>query len=330
MVAQCTAAALPGGDYYRAALCAALEAEGHKVQQLDLPSIASPGRALNNLASLRLLGTELTADALICLDPVAAVLQHSCKIVILLDDSYLASDRVALRCEQPADRHYIANVLQSALGEADHIFTLSHFASQSLRALSIQPAVLIQPTIEIAPCAYVRHKGPELLALGRLDERQRPELLITCLARLPEPLRARWIAPEASTTRVADLYQLARELGVEQRFAIDVRRVNAGEKAYLLAHAAALIDIAPGALAVGETAMQAVRTGVPVITCIDGGASVELVGAESPDPANVDAAAVVAAIRTAWDASSIQANIRLRPDGTSGTGWAPLLKAVAR
>jgi len=106
MIAQSTACTLGGHEGYRQALSELLDAAGAKTQSLDLPSIDAAGRALTNIASLRLLGTDVSADAVICLDPVAAVLEHPRKIVALLDDSYLASAPVQLALEGPVERAY--------------------------------------------------------------------------------------------------------------------------------------------------------------------------------------------------------------------------------
>lgn len=331
IVAQSTVGMNAGVQCYGDALCAALEAEGHRTQRLDLPSIAAPERALTNLASFRLLGTEFTADALICLDAVAAVLRHRRKLVVMLDDAYLAADSAQLIHECDSERHFIANILRGAVGEADHIFTFSQFASKRLRALSLDRVHLLRPefgrpTYNPAP----RHAGPELLAMNALDDRQRPELLIACLAVLPEPFRARWIAPEASRKRLADLHQLAQDAGVEQRLSIDVRSVNAGEKSYLLSQAAALIDVAPGQLAVGDAYRQAIQTGVPVITCIDGGASVELLRPGSPAPAQVDPTALAAAIRAACAAPNPKSVHQVPPTRNRETSWAPLIEALTQ
>jgi len=166
--------------------------------------------------------------------------------------------------------------------------------------------------------------------LNPLDVRQRPELLIASLATLPEPFRVRWIAPEASPARVVQLRQIARDAGVEQRLSIDVRSVNAGEMAYLLAHATALIELAPGLLVVGQIVCQASRTGVPVITCVDGGALIECIGPGSPEPSQPDPTALANAIRAAYAAPSSKSATRVQRTQTRGTGWAPLKKALAQ
>ncbi len=330
IVAQSSAGDLPGGRFHSDALCAALAEDGHKVQRLDLPSIAAPRRALTNLASIRLLATDLTADALICLDAVSSALRHPRKFIVLLDDAYLADDDAKRSHEQVSERHFITNVLCASLGEACRIFALSGFAMTCLKGRSIENVTLLQPTMALPNSAHIRRPGAELLAMNPLDVRHRPELLIAALTKLPEPLRARWIAPEATAERLTELHRIARDARVEQRLAIDVRRVNAGEAAYLLANAAALVEIAPGGLAVGALAAQAARLGVPIITCTDGGAIVEARGTGSPEPASPDPTALAAAILAASSEPVHVPAVRPPSARLRKPGWSPLLKAIAQ
>jgi len=330
IVAHSTAADLVSFPAYRDALCALLEGAGHKTQLLDLPSIAAPCRALTNIASYRLLSTAETADALICLDAVAAVLRHSCKLVLMLDDTYLAADRMQLPHERLSDRGYIANVLQAALREADTVFTLSRFASEGLRALSIDRVEVLPPSYSPPRFHYPRNPGPELLVLNSLSDRQRPELLIACLAALPEPFRARWIAPYAPPARLARLRDLAQNAGLEHRLTFEVRAIDGGEKAFLLAHAAALLELAPDLLAVGNIVHEAIAIGVPVITCTDGGALNEVSPQTSSRPAKPDGTALATGVRAACAAPVNVSRRTIPPIKPSAIEWAPLLKALSK
>lgn len=330
IVAHSTAAGIAGFESHRDALCRLLEGAGHKTQCLDLPSIAAPGRALTNIASYRLLSTAETADAIICLDAIAAVLRHSRKLVLVLDDAYLAADRLQLPRERMSDRSYIANVLQASLGEANNIFTLSRFASERLRALSIDRAEMLRPFSSPPEFHYERNAGPELLVLNSLIDSQRPDLLIACLAGLPEPFRARWIASYAPPARLAQLRDLAKDAGLEHRLTFQVRVLDAGEKAFLLAHAAALLELAQHVLAVGDTVHEAIATGVPVISCSDGGALAEVSEQTSTKPAKPYGAALAKAVRAAC-AAPANTSIRLAPPTKySAIAWAPLVKALSK
>ena len=330
IVAYSTAAGLATFPAYRDALCALLEGAGHKTQLLDLPSIAAPRRALTNIASYRLLSTTETADAIICLDAVTAVLRHPRKLILLLDDAYLAGDRAQLPHAGPSERSYIANVLRAALAEADNIFTLSRFASEGLRALSIDRVEMLQPSFRPSEYYYIRNPGPELLVLNSLSDRQRPDLLIACLAALPEPFRARWIASYAPPTRLARLRDLAQDHGLEHRLAFEVRAIDAGEKAFLLSQAAALLELAPSLLSVGDTVHEAIATGVPVITCTDGGALTEISDQISTRPAKPFGTALAMAVRAACAAPD-KTSLRSMPAAeSSAIEWAPLSKALSQ
>lgn len=134
IVAQSAVARQPDLDAPVEALVAALEAAGHQVQRLDLPTIESAEQALSTIASYRLLGTNQWTDALICLDAVAAVLSNERKFVWLLDSTFLEVDE-ATRSEldDPATA-YIANVLRAGLDEAQGRFAPARSASGALKA----------------------------------------------------------------------------------------------------------------------------------------------------------------------------------------------------
>lgn len=329
-IAQSTASAVAGHETYRQVLCNLLERKGHKTQCLDLPSIAEPNRALTNIASLRLLGTAASADVLICLDPVAAVLDHPRKIVFLLDDSYLVAESAQLPGERTFGRDYVAHVLRSSLQEAEHIFAPSRFALERLRTMAIGPAQMLQPSLPPAQFHYQRNPGPELLLLTAINDRQRPELLIACLAALPEPFRARWTAPSAQPAIIAQMRQQAEAAGVEHRLVVDVRQIDPGETGYLLSQAAACLDFGHASVAVSGTVFQALQNGTPTITCSDGGALTELSGPTAAPPAKPDGPVLAEAVRAATAAPAIEP-ARAAPFAESvARNWAPLLKAITR
>ena len=330
MVAQSSAGKIAGLAGYGEALGDFLTSEGHKVQSLDLPPIAAPDRTLTNVVSLRLLGTAESAEALICLDPVAALLRHPRKLVWLLDDAYLDGDPIRLAEEHASACSYLANVLRASIAEASAIFSPSRFGLKKLRVLSFDDAQLLRPELPQPPTRYARNPGSELLVLNVLGDRQRPDLLIACLAALPEPFRARWIAPSEQPGTVTRLRRLAQEAGVEQRLVIEVRSIDAGEQAYLLAHAAALLELAQDAVATTCTVQNAIRCGVPVIACNDGGALTEIYsGRASRKPAKPEGAALAQAVLSACalpDEKSSRSAPLAKPRVTS---WIPLAKALS-
>ena len=114
LIAQSTASATERGAEKARCLCDVLKREGHQLEHLDLPPLVEGQGAMATLASYRLIATS-SADVLICLDAVAAVLRHPRKIVCLLDEG-LAKDVDS--GERPLEGIYRAQVLRAGMEEA--------------------------------------------------------------------------------------------------------------------------------------------------------------------------------------------------------------------
>jgi glycosyltransferase involved in cell wall biosynthesis len=330
MIVQATSRRLAQSESYRNALGEALQAEGHKTQWLDLPSIDVEGRAITNIASLRLLGTADNADLLLCLDSVAALLRHPRKIVVALDDSCLeASTSQALDAEA-SERAYVAKAVRAAINEAEAVFALSSFGTKRLTQAGIKRVTTLAPRLVAATSRYPRRPGSELLVLAALTDAARPELLIDCLAALPEPFRARWVAGDADRATIARMRGRAQQAGVEERLAIDVRPIDHAERSYLIAQCAALIDPGANALLIGDSLVEAVATGVPVVICNDAGAAGELTDSSrvrsAPPVGTSLAQAVMAACATQPSPPPKPAPV----EAAAGGEWQLLMKALRK
>lgn len=222
MVAQSSAIAMATANHRRA-LCDVLIGEGHPVERLDLPPLTVDHRALANIASYRLLGAATLADILICLDAVASTIPHPRKFLWLLDDSYLDPGRVSAKGNNHRDLTFLANVLRSAIDEAEAIFSPSRFGIERFCYLGLGKATLFAPPITPAPVRYARNAGTELLVLASLADRQRPGLLFAAIALRPEPLRVRWVAPNAEDGWLMPGRYLAADHKLDLRMAFDVR-----------------------------------------------------------------------------------------------------------
>ncbi len=330
MIVQATSRLLPQSEGYRNELGTALQAEGHKTQWLDLPSINLAGRTITNIASLRLLGTVANADLLLCLDSVAALLTHPRKMVVVLDDAFLHASSIDRPAASVAEQRFIANALVAAIDEAEAIFALSSFAAGRMTAAGLGRVQTLTPKLSRSQYCYPRCPGSELLVLAALTDDQRPELLIECLARLPEPFRARWVARDADPATLARMRGLAQQAGVEQRLAIDLRPIDRAERAYLIAQSAALIETGSNALLISDSIVEASAIGVPVVVCDDGGAANELAASSmvrSAPPVGAELArSVVAACAEAPGASQHAA----LPESGRSNGWHPLMKALRK
>ncbi len=330
IVAQSVAGESHALEGHVLSLCAALASANHEVQRLDLPAIGKPEYGLSSLASHRLMKIAGLADALICLDPVSAILQHPRKIVWLLEKGVLGRREDRGGNPRPNSSVYRANILEAAIKEAQHLFAPSSFAKRMLEDCGLGSLNLLRPDISEGG-ATMRRPGSELLLLGTLEEGRRPELLIDGLKHLSEPTRARWVTPSAKAAVQASLRRRADLDGVGSRLSIDIRAIDAAERAYFLSNAAALIELEPAAFVIPQHVQTALKIGLPVIACNDGGAIAEI--ARKPqslhiiEPTGNALAEAVLAIRDQAVQNS-PASSRRAQANSNAKNWAPLLKAL--
>jgi hypothetical protein len=128
------------------------------------------------------------------------------------------------------------------------------------------------------------------------------------------------------------LRRLAETSGVASRLSVDLRAIDPGETRYLLAHAAALLELAPAAFVAPQHLQTALSIRLPVISCRDGGAVAEIQQSrKSPLCVEPSGSALAKAVRAAVDQGSKDASAASpRPSKASrASGWTPLLKALA-
>ncbi len=166
--------------------------------------------------------------------------------------------------------------------------------------------------------------------MAPLNERQRPELLVACLAALPEPWRARWVVTRNADPASIDLLRkLTRAAGLDERLVVDARNIDRGERAYLLSQAAAYIDLAPASLAISEKVDEALEADVPVVACTDGGAVTERVNSRLW-LANPEATALATVVRKATARSAVAPKRTGPASAIASKEWEPLVKALAQ
>jgi hypothetical protein len=311
-----------------------LEAKGHSVQPMILPAAGPLPRSLATVASHRLMNLAATADALICLSATAAIPRHPKKIVWLLDPTPItvASAGKPRRLED-LRRDVLDNVLVAALAEATSVFSPSKFAKSRLRDLGLRDTQLLQPAVNSTVFQFGRNPGPELLCLAPLTDWQRPDLLVECLPRLPEPIRARWIGPVGNAELIHRLRAKAMDLGVAHRLTLEVRPIDPHEQAYLLSQAMAYVHLEPDSWLTGDALQSAWRQDVPLIMCRDCGAAVELFSdkfaSTLPAADSESLAEVIGEIATMKDEGADKLRLKRKPT-RSGAPWAALSKVLAQ
>lgn len=272
MVVQSVTSFKPALEWHVATLCARLIEDGHEAERLDLPRIADLGHSLSTVASHRLMSIQTQADAIICLDPLAAVIQHPHKITWLLDEGDLAPLPARATEAEVAAKAYFDNVLLAGLHEATMHLAPSMFAQQRLTSLGFPAVGLLVVDGGGSAGGGDRRPGREILLLSPIDGAHRPELFVDLVAALPATYRARWVAPLADPAVLGELQQALELHKIDHRVTIDLRSVDDDERLYLLEIAAALIHLPSGVFTTPRFVTEAVERGVPVISCADGGA----------------------------------------------------------
>jgi hypothetical protein len=272
MVIQSATTFEPALEWHVATLCAQLIKDGHEAERLDLPRVADLSHSLSTAASHRLMSIQTLADAIICLDPLAAVVRHPHKIIWLLDEGDLASLPARATHAEVAAKAYFDNVLLAGLHEAMRHLAPSTFAQQRLTSLGFPAVGLLAIDGAGKAGGGDRRPGREILLLSPIDGTHRPELFVALMAALPATFRARWIAPFADPAVLGELQQALELHKIDHRVTIDLRSVDDDERHYLLEIAAALIHLPSGVFTTPRLVTEAVERGVPVISCADGGA----------------------------------------------------------
>lgn len=311
-------------------LAAFLEEHGHEVQPLALPALGPLPAALSTVACHRLLDLSASADVLLCLSGIGAILPHPNKIVWLLDPGPLASGP-ANDPRRLADfrQQFVNRSVTAALREARRLFVPSHFGKQRLRELGVRQAQVVQPPRDARKTMFKRNAGPELLCLAPLVESQRPHLLVEALASVAEPTRARWLAPFADTDLLHQVRAQAQDLGVAKRLTVEVRKVDRSEQEYLLSQALALVHLQVEGWLIGSALRRAASLGVPVLLCRDAGAGSEIFIQDAidqlPEP-NVNA--IAEGIARIISTGRPTENAYRKATAGSRAGFASLLKAM--
>lgn len=311
-------------------LAAFLEERGHKVQPLALPALGPLAAALSTVACHRLLDLSASADAVLCLSGIAAVLRHPNKIVWLLHPGPLASGPAG-EPRRLADfrQQFLNRSVAAALREARSLFVPSHFGKKRLRELGVSQAQVLQPPRDARKTMFKRNAGPELLCLAPLVECQRPHLLVEALANLAEPTRARWLAPVADADLLHQVRAQAQDLGVAERLTVEVRNVGQSEQEYLLSQALALVHFEVGGWLIGSALRQAAGQETPVLLCRDAGAGSEIFVQDAVDHLlEPNAKAIAERIARIISAGGTTESAYRGATSGSRAGFAPLLKAI--
>jgi glycosyltransferase involved in cell wall biosynthesis len=213
-----------------------------------------------------------------------------------------------------------------AFAEARALYAISgNVAERARRHNGVEPAVLYPPsrlTDRIEPGPF----GDYVLAVARLDELKRVDLLVESLRFTASPVRCRIVGDGPQRERLADA---VRRYRLEARVEL-CGRVDDGELARLYRECLAVF-YAPYDEDFGFVTLEAFQAGKPILTASDSGAVLELVRHDENgrihDPG--DARAIARSLDLLWQERERAAELGRRGRAAvAGIGWDRVIAAL--
>lgn len=266
-----------GAEQHQEALVAALRAAGHDADLVRVPVAWEKGRLLDAPLAWRLLPVD--ADLVIATNFPSYFVRHPNKVVWLLHQhrgAYDAADAAWSDFGPDGDawetQRTLAEWDNRALSEARRVFTNSRVVSERLRRFNGLEGV---PLAHPAPLTDRLRPGPQgdyVLAVGRLAENKRPDLVVAAMAHAPASTRLVLVGEGALR---ADLERLAAESGVRDR--VEFRGFVDDDTLVGLYEGALGVVYAPRDEDYGYVTLQAFAAAKPVVTARDSGAVLDVV-----------------------------------------------------
>ena len=257
---------------------------GHEVETFRFPFRPWYPEMLDQMLALRLFDIGQAADRLIAIRTPSYLLRHPNKILWFIHHHRSAYDFWGTEYgdlpDTPEGRAYRRAIMgadAAAFAEARRIFTNSRVVSDRLQTFNqVSSDVLYPPLLD--PERYVcREYGDSLLYLGRIVRHKRQRLAVEALAHTRTPVRLTVAGPAQDPEYLAELEQLARQLGVTDRLTLSAEWISEARKLELLGGCLGTIYAPWDEDSYGYAALEAQQAAKAVITTSDSGGLLEFV-----------------------------------------------------
>jgi glycosyltransferase involved in cell wall biosynthesis len=300
-----------GAEVHAAQLLAALKAEGHTADLVEMPFNPEPELIPDQMLACGLLDLtnihETPVDRLIALKFPAYLIPHPHKVVWLLHQHRAAYDLYENADGGLADtprgrilRDIIRRADEQIGVEARAIFTNSRNVTRRLQEFSGTPSVpLYHPPAGAEEFYCADEAGDYFFFPSRLTATKRQELVIEALGLTSSPVRIKFSGVPDSVPYGEHLLRLATERRVADRIEW-LGFLPESEKRHLYARALAVV-FPPLDEDYGYVTLEAMLSSKAVITCTDSGGPLEFVVPEKTGLVTAPTAAALArAMDTLW------------------------------
>ncbi|RDJ25197.1 glycosyltransferase [Bosea caraganae] len=259
-----------------------LRMAGHEAEEMRIPFSWNPAeRLVDEMLIARNLRIE-NVDRVIALKFPVYLVPHPNRVVWLLHQYRQAYDlfdagmsNIPDDASGEAIRGAIRLADEEAFRSARRLFAISEAAKRLSRYHGIEAEVLSAPLND--PELFAGGPSEDFVfAGGRVNAAKRQSLLIEALRHAPG-VRLVIAGPPDDPAISADLVQLARRHGVEDRVTLDLRYLPKEDIASLVNRCRASAYIPFDEDSVGYVTMEAFRAAKPVITTTDSGGVLDIV-----------------------------------------------------
>lgn len=261
-----------------------LEARGHQVERIMIPTTDDPASILEQMTAFRLLELDRHFDRVITFRPPSHMVRHRRKVCWFIhhlrffydlwDSEYRAFPDTA---QTRALRDTIHRADTAALAEAHGLFTNSRVVADRLRTFNGLEGEVLYPPMMRPELFRAGPHGDEIVCVCRMEAHKRQHLLIEAMRHVRTPVRLRLCGSASNDAYVVHLRSLVATHGLEERVTIENRWITEEEKADRLAVSLASAYIPFDEDSYGYSTLEAAHARRCTVTVSDSGGVPEFV-----------------------------------------------------
>lgn len=284
LVSSCVPLVFGGGRFIVDWLALQLEARGHQVERVMVPTIDEPAHLLEQMTAFRMMELDGYFDRVITFRPPAHMVRHRRKVCWFIhhyrffydlwDSEYRGFPDNA---QMQALRDTIHRADTAALAEAHKLFTNSRVVADRLRIFNHLAGEVLYPPVMQPDLFHCGDFGDEIVSVCRMEAHKRQHLLIEAMRHVETPVRLRLCGLASNPAYAEQLAALVHQYGLENRVSIEHRWISEEEKADRLATSLASAYIPFDEDSYGYPTLEAAHARRCTITVSDSGGVPEFV-----------------------------------------------------
>jgi len=284
LVSSCVPLIFGGARFIVDWLALQLEARGHEVERVFIPTTDDPANILEQMAAFRMMELDRYFDRVITFRPPSHMVRHRRKVCWFIhhirvfydlwDSEYRAFPETA---QARALRSTIHRADTAALAEAHRLFTNSREVAGRLKTFNDLQGEVLYPPVMRPELFRAGELGDEIVSVCRMEAHKRQHLLIEAMRHVRTPVRLRLCGAASNSSYAEHLAALVASHDLERRVRIEHRWITEEEKADRLAASLASAYIPFAEDSYGYPTLEAAHSRRCTVTVSDSGGVPEFV-----------------------------------------------------